>query len=235
VNRAAGETSTAPKGKRYALHHMITAGDRGYAAWRDGGFTIHDISNPAAPQLLSHMNWSPPFPGGTHTPLPLPGRNLAIVADESNADNCAKGIFHTWVLDVRASDNPVPIATLPTPTDRDYCHLGNFGPHNLHENRPGSHQSEDMIFATYHNAGVRVFDIKDAFSPREIASWIPPVPTKLVDPRPNVAVAAQTCDVYVTPDGIMYVSGLERRAACAGVSGVRMVTELDGGYRLITI
>jgi len=23
---------------------------------------------------------------------------------------------------------------------------------------------------------------------------------------PNVAVAAQTCDVYVTPDGIMYVS-----------------------------
>jgi len=72
---------------------MITAGDRGYAAWRDGGFTIHDISNPAAPQLLSHMNWSPPFPGGTHTPLPLPGRNLAIVADESNADNVRRGYF----------------------------------------------------------------------------------------------------------------------------------------------
>jgi hypothetical protein len=206
MNRAAGETPTAPKGRRYALHHMITAGDKGYAAWRDGGLTIHDISDPTNPKLLSHINWSPPFPGGTHTPLPLPGRDLAIVADESNADNCAKGLFHTWVVDVRTPANPVPIATLPTPTDRDFCHLGNFGPHNLHENRPGSYRSEETIFATYHNAGVRVFDIKDQFEPKEIAYWVPPVPKKLVDPRPNIALAAQTCDVYVTPDGIMYVS-----------------------------
>jgi hypothetical protein len=42
MNRAAGETTVAPKGKRWALHHMITAGDLGYAAWRDGGLTIHD-------------------------------------------------------------------------------------------------------------------------------------------------------------------------------------------------
>jgi hypothetical protein len=26
--------------------------------------------------------------------------------------------------------------------------MGNFGPHNLHENRPGSFVSEDIIFAT---------------------------------------------------------------------------------------
>jgi hypothetical protein len=206
MNRAAGENPTAPTGKRYALHHMITAGDRGYAAWRDGGFTIHDISDPTAPKLLSHINWSPPDPGGTHTPLPLPGRKLAVVADESNADNCAKGIFHTWVVDVQASDNPVPIATLPTPADRDYCRLGNFGPHNLHENRPGSFQSEETIFATYHNAGLRVFDIRDQFEPKEIAYWVPPLPKKLVDPRPNIAVAAQTCDAYVSPDGIIYLS-----------------------------
>ena len=89
MNRAAGEPAT-PKGKRFALHHMITAGDRGYAAWRDGGFTIHDISDPANPKLLSHINWSPPFAGGTHTPLPLPKRQLAIVADEANADNAPR-------------------------------------------------------------------------------------------------------------------------------------------------
>ncbi|HEY1413451.1 MAG TPA: hypothetical protein VGF36_14995 [Rhodopila sp.] len=206
MNRAAGEVSTAPKGKRWALHHMITAGDRGYAAWRDGGFTIHDISDPTAPKLLSHINWSPPDPGGTHTPLPLPGRKLAVVADESNADNCAKGIFHTWVVDVQASDNPVPIATLPTPAERDYCKVGNFGPHNLHENRPGAFQSEEIIFATYHNAGLRVFDIRNQFEPKEIAYWVPPVPKKLVDPRPNVALAAQTCDAYVSKNGIIYLS-----------------------------
>jgi hypothetical protein len=206
MNRAAGEAPTWPQGKRYALHHMIVAGDRGYAAWRDAGFTIHDVSNASSPKLLSHVNWSPPYPGGTHTPLPLPRRQLAIVADESNADYCAKGLFYAWVVDVREAANPVPIATLPTPADRDYCAMGNFGPHNLHENRPGSFQSEETIFATYHDAGVRVFDIRDQYRPREIASWVPPAPKRLIDPRPKVARCALTCDCYVTPDGLMYVS-----------------------------
>jgi hypothetical protein len=206
MHRAGGESSTTPKGRRVALHHMITAGDRGYAAWRDGGFTIHDITDRARPKLLSHINWCPPFPGGTHTPLPLPGRGLAIVVDEANADRCAKGTFHTFVVDVRVAENPVPISTLPTPNDRDYCSAGVFGPHNVHENRPGSFVSEDMIFATYNNAGVRVFDVRDAFAPKEIASWVPPAPQRLIDPRPNVSLAAKTCDAYVTPEGLMYVS-----------------------------
>ena len=207
MNRAAGEKSTMPAGKRMALHHMIPSGNRGYGAWRDGGFTIHDISDPMNPKLLSHINWSPPYPGGTHTPLPLPGRNLAIVADEANAEKCAKGMFRTFIVDIRAPENPVPIATLPAPSERDFCALpGVFGPHNLHENRPGSFQSEDIIFATYNNAGVRVFDIRDAFAPKEIASWLPPTPAKLIDPRPNVTLAAKSADVYVTPEGLMYVS-----------------------------
>jgi hypothetical protein len=206
MNRGAGEISTTPQGRRVALHHMITAGNRGYAAWRDGGLTVHDIGDPRQPRLLAHLNWSPPFPGGTHTALPLPGRNLLIVADEANAEKCAKGTFHTFVVDIRAPENPVPISTLPTPQDRDYCAAGTFGPHNLHENRRGSFQSEETIFATYNNAGVRVFDIRDAFAPREIAYWVPPTPRKLIDPRPNVAVAAKSADVYVTSDGVVYVT-----------------------------
>src|SRR5215203_5307235 len=205
MNRAAGEPDL-PKGKRVALHHMITAGNRGYAAWRDGGFTIHDISDPAKPTLISRINWSPPFPGGTHTPLPLPKRGLAVVADEANAEKCAKGLFYTFIVDVHAPENPVPISTLPTPRERDFCSIGTFGPHNLHENRPGSFQSEETVFATYNTAGVRVFDIRDAFAPKETAYWVPPVPGKLVDPRPNVSLAAKTCDTYVTPEGLMYVS-----------------------------
>jgi hypothetical protein len=152
------------------------------------------------------MNWSPPFPGGTHTSLPLPGRNLVAVADEANAEKCVKGVFHTFLVDVRAPENPVPISTLPTPKDRDYCGSGVFGPHNLHENRPNSYRSEQTLFTTYNVAGVRVFDIRDAFAPREIAYWVPPAPRKLMDPRPNVALAAKSADVYVTPEGLIYVS-----------------------------
>ena len=35
---------------------------------------------------------------------------------------------------------------------------------------------------------------------------MPPTPAKLIDPRPNVALAAKTADVYVQPDGLMYVT-----------------------------
>jgi len=206
MNRAAGETPTAPQGKRYALHHMIVAGNRGYAGWRDGGFTIHDVTDAASPKLLAHLNWSPPYPGGTHTALPLPQRQLVVVADESNADFCAKGLFYTFVVDARAEQNPVPIATLPTPTGLDFCAMGNFGPHNLHENRPEAFVSEETIFATYHNAGVRVFDVRDQYQPKEIASWVPPMPKAMIDPRPRVARNALTCDCYVTKDGLIFAT-----------------------------
>jgi hypothetical protein len=185
---------------------MITAGNRGYWAWRDGGFTVHDLSDPTKPKLISHINWSPPFPGGTHTPLPLPGRKLAVVADEANAEKCAKGLFHTFVVDLRAEENPVSISTLPTPMERDFCGFGTFGPHNLHENRPNTFRSEETLFATYNVAGVRVFDIRDAFAPKELAYWVPPAPKKLIDPRPNTALAAKAADILVTTDGLVYVT-----------------------------
>src|SRR3954453_23839885 len=51
MNRAAGETPTLASGRRVALHHMITAGTRGYGAWRDGGLTVHDVSDPVNPRL----------------------------------------------------------------------------------------------------------------------------------------------------------------------------------------
>ena len=71
---------------------------------------------------------------------------------------------------------------------------------------PGSFQSEQTIFSTYNAGGVRVYDIKDQYAPKEIASWLPPTPKKLIDPRPNVALAAKTADIYVTPEGLIYVS-----------------------------
>jgi hypothetical protein len=205
--QAGGEQPQAPKGKRWAAHHAIIAGNLAYGAWRDGGLTVHDVSDPAHARLISHVNWCPPFGGGTHTPLPLPDRNLLVVADEATASNCANGIAYTWVLDVRVPENPVTIATLPTPRGEDFCTKGGkFGPHNLHENRPGSLQRSDLIFATYHNAGLRVFDIGNAFEPKEVAYYVPPPPERLVDFRPNTAKVIQSCDVIVDTNGIMYLT-----------------------------
>ena len=114
---------------------------------------------------------------------------------------------YTWLFDVRSPDNPVSVSTLPTPADQAWCRPGeNFGPHNLHENRPDAFQSETMLFATNHNAGLRMFDIKDQFAPREIASYVPPPPARILDPRPGNALAPQSCDVNVQLDGVVYMS-----------------------------
>jgi hypothetical protein len=205
--RAGGETPPASFGKRAALHHMITAGNIGYAAWRDGGYTIHDLSDPVKPRLLSHRNYSPPFGGGSHTPLPLPNRKLLILGEEATTASCANGIAYTWVIDVRAPENPVSIATLPTPDEEDFCAKGaKFGPHNMHENRPGSFVSEDLIFATYHNAGLRIYDVRDAFQPRQVGYFVPPPPETIVDQRPNPLKVIQSCDVFVDTNGVMYMT-----------------------------
>ena len=205
--RAGGETPTWESGRRYALHHAIVAGTTAYASWRDGGVTLLDVSDPSAIRLLAHRNWCPPFGGGTHTSLPLPDRNLLIVADEGIADDCADQVKYTWVLDVREPTNPVTISTFPTPSEEDYCAKGgHFGPHNLHENRPGSFQSSELIFATYQNAGVRVFSIKNPFRPEEVAYFVPPPPERMFDTRPNRPKVIQSCDVFVDREGLMYVT-----------------------------
>lgn len=204
---SAGEAPGWPKGKRWALHHMIVAGTRGYGAWRDGGMTIHDLSDPVAPKLLAHRLLSPPFAGGSHTPLPLPSRELLLLADEATTNNCAAGLAHAWLFDVRDPANPVSFATLPQPDEQHFCALGGkFGPHNLHENRPGMFQSETLIFATWHNAGVRAFDLTNPFQPRQVAAFIPAPPARLVDIRPGAVPVTQSCDVLVDGNGIAYVT-----------------------------
>jgi hypothetical protein len=205
--RGGAETPTWPAGRRYALHHALVAGHLAYGAWRDGGLTVVDVADPARPRLLVHRNWDPPFGGGTHSPLPLPDRNLLVVADEPTTANCSQGLRYIWLFDVREPSNPVSIATCPTPAEADYCVKGGFfGPHNLHENRPGAFQSSRLLFATYYNAGLRVYDIANPFQPREVGFYVPPDPVRMVDPRPGRPQVLQTADCFVDPNGIIYLT-----------------------------
>jgi hypothetical protein len=207
MHLAGGERPAWPAERRYALHHAIVDGNLAWGSWRDGGLTVHDVSDPAAPRLLVHRNWSPPFGGGTHTALPLPDRDLLVVADEGIADNCADQVKYAWVFDAREPANPMSIATFPTPSEVDYCAKGgHFGPHNLHENRPGSFVSDRLVFATYQNTGVRVVDLADPFAPREVAAFVPAAPERLYDTRPDRPRVIQSCDVFVDRDGVLYVT-----------------------------
>jgi len=206
MNAAAGEMPDDAS-RRGGLHHAIIHGDRAYGAWRDAGLVIMDISDRTNPTLVTHKNWSPPYGGGTHNALPLPDRDLLIVADEAVLDHAADGIKYIWVFDIREPKNPVSIATFPTPDDIDYVAKGgHFGPHNIYENRPDGLVSSDTIYSTYQNAGVRVFEISNAYQPKEVAAFVPPEPVTLADKRPNRQKVIQSCDVWVSKDGLVYAN-----------------------------
>lgn len=205
MHAAGGETPTWPATVRYGLHHPIVAGDIAYGAWRDAGLVMIDVADRARPELIVHRNWSPPFGGGTHNCLPLLDRELLIVLDEAVLDHQEDGVKHIWVMDIRVPANPISIATFPQPTEADYVAKGgHFGPHNLHENRPEGLVSSELIFTTYQNAGVRVFDIRDPYRPEEVGVFVPPEPARLVDHRPNRRKVIQSCDVFVDKAGLVY-------------------------------
>ena len=186
----AGGEMPSWSGKRYALHHAIVAGNLAYAAWRDGGMTILDVADPTAPKLLSRTaTGARPSAAARIRRCRCPTATSRSIADEGNLDDCANGIQRCWVFDVRDPTNPVSIATLPTPAEVDYCAKGaKFGPHNLHENRPGSLQSSELIFAHLperRGAGVRHHATRSSRARSRISCRRRP--SKMVDPRPEPA------------------------------------------------
>jgi hypothetical protein len=205
MNLAAGEAPAWPAASRCGLHHAVVNGDTAYAAWRDAGMVVLDIADRENPKLIVHRNWCPPFGGGTHNCLPLPDRQLLVVLDEAVLDHQEDGLKLIWIFDNRVPTNPVSISTFPTPAEADYAGKGgHFGPHNLHENRPGSFVSSELIFTTYQNAGVRAFDIRDQYRPSEVGAWVPPAPARMMDHRPKRDRVIQSADVFVDSGGLIY-------------------------------
>jgi hypothetical protein len=74
------------------------------------------------------------------------------------------------------------------------------GAHNLHENDPTgvAWRSDDVVVGAFFNGGVRAYDVRDPFHPREIAHLIPAAP-----PGSPVG-AAQVNDVFVDELGLVY-------------------------------
>jgi hypothetical protein len=193
---AGGERPTWPEGRRYAAHHALLDGDTAYLGYGDAGLVVLDVSDRTRPRRLAGLAWSPG--GDTHTCLPLPGRGLLVVTDEAVTDRCAGEEHLVRVVDVSDPADPRVVSVCPPPVG-DFCQRGlRFGPHNTHENRPGSYRSAELVFVTYFNAGLRVYDLADPRHPVELAHWVPPTP--------GGQEAVQINDVFVTADLDLYVT-----------------------------
>ncbi|MGH7874178.1 MAG: LVIVD repeat-containing protein [Candidatus Binatia bacterium] len=190
-------------------------GDRAYLSYGDGGGIILDVSAITEPKLVSQLA----FRGitatqGIHTYLPLPRRKLALINDEAIREHGDEDLNMAGIVDISDEKKPRMISLLPLPEPPPesglknfYEKAGRFGPHNHHHS---NHQSclqdrDDVAYLTYFNAGLRVYDIRDARQPKEIAYFIPADPKTRIGTKPT-QLAAQAEDVLVDRRGYIYLS-----------------------------
>ena len=196
---AGGETPTWEAGPTLRAHHVVVKGDRAYGGYGNAGMLIFSIDDGRL-ELISERSWFEETGEDTHThtALPLLSKNLVITTDESLKENCQEAPKELRVFDISDDRDPKLIGKFPRP-EGNFCERGGrFGSHNLHENRPESFISEDILFATYFNAGLRVYDVRDPYNIKEIASFVPDAPLG--------QKAIQINDVYVAKDGTIYVT-----------------------------
>lgn len=190
------ETPTWPDDESRSVHHAMVQGDRAYLGFWDSGMVILDISDLDDISVISHLQWD--VGGHTHTALPMPGRDVVVVTDEALSNNCEGDPHMVRVVDVSDETRPEVVSICPVP-EGDFCDRGlRFGAHCLHENRPDSYRSAEVVFATYFNGGLRVYDVADPVAPVEIAHWIPECPPG----QP----ASQINDVWVGEDLLAYAT-----------------------------
>ena len=195
---AGGEQPAWPAGWTVRVHGApFITGSRCVVGCVDWGWAILDVSTLARPRLVSRHTFFPPFGDMLHTAMPLPGRNLVVCTQEALRKH-REGRDrekYLWIIDAREERNPIPIAAFRVDPERHAHPEYRFGPHNIHENRPGSLQREDRIYLTYFAGGLRIVDIADPFHPREVAWHVPEIPGGV--PQSN--------DVYVDAGGLIYL------------------------------
>jgi hypothetical protein len=159
-----------------SCHHAIVRGDRAYAGWFDAGVVILSVDDGRL-SLVSQLDWTARAGGHpyTHTALPLGDRGLVIATDEAIDPDRSGAPKDIHVVDISDERAPREIARFPVPEDHPTEGL-RFGPHNLHENRPGTFQSDTIVYATYFSAGLRAYDTSDPRAVVETARFVPTAP-----------------------------------------------------------
>ena len=199
MHTAGGEVLQLPPGRSSKLHHALIRGDRAYCGWWDQGLVILDIADKARPTQVSHLDFGAAVSGATHSALPLAGRALLVVTDECVHNDCEGIPKQVRMVDIADERAPKVVSLFPVPSEADFCARGGrFGPHNVHEPRPGTLNDPNTIYLTYFNGGIRVLDVSDAAAPREIAYFVPEAPPG----RRSI----QLNDVIVDEQGLIYVS-----------------------------
>ncbi len=228
-----GPISTGPKGNRVFF---------GYGTNTDGVLQIVDreklLSGPKEPTpenllypQVARLDLPPMH--GAHTVFPMLNvdvpefeknllgrkRDFIVVTDEAIQKECLEGRQMVWFVDITTESKPFGVAswTVPEASGHFCSRGGRFGAHSSNESCASVYFKRIMFFAHF-NAGVRALDVRDPFSPKEIAYYIPAMNanTVVLETPVNQAVklpyteaatrrAIQTNNVEVDERGYIYI------------------------------
>jgi hypothetical protein len=144
-----------------------------------------------------------------HTVVPVPERELLLVNTEAIADRSEDPNIFAGVVDAHHERAPRLLSIFPVPAPgpgAPYPNFsrrgGRFGPHNQHHPQTSGDlfHSDHLVFMTWFNAGVRVFDTTDPYLPREVAWYLPDDPTERRGVLPKTLVT-QSEDILVDARG----------------------------------
>jgi hypothetical protein len=188
-----GETPTW-EGTAHRCHHPMRKGDRLYVSYWHGGLVILDISDMSRPKMLSHLDWSPPYPAPTHTTLPMPwkimDRDIMVVTDEEAQKLAPTPQAFFWVVDITEERRPTPIATFMLPDGTRTA--GRFGAH-----QPAEQLHGNILYVTWFSGGLRAIDISNPYLPKEVGFYVP-LPGK-------GQKSVQSNDVFHRKDGMLFL------------------------------
>lgn len=133
-------------------------------------------------------------------------RDFVILVNEagggSGAHTCTGNRQLVYVVDITTESKPMGIANFQVPeASGDFCNRGGrFGSHASSESFTPVFYGK-LIFASWFNAGVRAIDIRDPFSPREVAYFIPAT-TANTDPRCTTINGVNICNVVIQTNNV---------------------------------
>jgi hypothetical protein len=137
------------------------------------------------------------------------------MTSEAIVPECAAPPAFNGIIDIRNPARPRLVSLFPLPLPPAEMKIGSFcdikgsvfGSHNVNTlfHNPYVQPQGDLVYMTYWNAGLRIFDIKSVTAPREVGYFIPPVPRRRYGPFPR-ELAPQTEDVLVDTRGYIYIT-----------------------------
>jgi len=181
-----------------------------FLSYWDSGFIRLDLTDPANPVFTGRTVYPPQADGDGHSSQYDEGRKLLFTADEdfckASGTGIEKGFGYMRVYDYANPDAPKQIGEYRTPNSlgtNDQA-AGDFVIHN-------NFLVGKTVYQSWYTDGVRVVDVSNPKTPREVAYFVPPATENPVKPSQR-GVLTNTTQVWgVVVDeatGLIYASDM---------------------------